>query len=137
MSFREEYDEYQNKITRLGNELKEFNKKHANRIAGKMDEIMDMEGVIGCRILEIGSPECRLDREIGIYVKLTEGAKKPNQRRIEGEEKYFSFYHSDIPVKIQDVIGEEFKDTTGVHISDNWRLGEPSYWEELIAGKEN
>lgn len=133
MNFKEKYQELNSKVSDLEKKLEEYNKKHAQDIADSCtNKILDIEGVEGIRILESGSPECRMDRNIKICVKLTEGAQEPNKVYQGQEGEYFSFHHSGIPQKIKNILGEEYKDTPGLHITDSWELGKPSYWEELI-----
>jgi len=137
MSYKQKYNEYWKQATELAKELKEFNQKHAHIIADNyLNDILDIEGIEGCRILESGSPEDMMESGIRIYVKLSEKASEPNDEYDDGN-KYFSFYRSSFPDKIKDIIGEEYDHSMAIHISDGWDLGKPSGWQELIVEKEN
>lgn len=135
MNYKEKYQDFQDKIANLEERLHDFNQQHAKKIAENIDEILDIDGVQGCRILESGSPECRMRSEIRVYVKLSEEAQEPNDIYFHNDEEHFNFYESSISTKIEEIIGEEYQDTLGVQISDSWDLSEPSYWQELVAEK--
>lgn len=139
-NFKEKYNKIQGKISAVEKELKQLNGRHARKIADShLDDILNIKGVEGCRILESGSPESGRNRNIKICIKLSEKAQEPNQKYLDKSEdkyeEYFSFDHSNIPSKIKNIIGEEYQDTLGLYITDNWKLSKPASWEELIAEK--